>query len=87
MGRATGAAPAPGAAPAANSPRPPTRAGAPATGTPFVGQPPAGRGRGEDEERERKYVVLDDEHLLPDKVGTKTVDPRTGLPVVPPVIG
>ncbi|WP_165436554.1 hypothetical protein [Amycolatopsis suaedae] len=84
-GRVTGVAPTAGPATPGTPGRQAARTGTP--GTPFVGQPATGRGRGEDSERERKYVVRDDEHLRPDKVNDKVVDPRTGLPVVPPVIG
>jgi hypothetical protein len=47
------------------------------------------KGQGaEDEEHERKFVMEDDTAFhLTDKDGEKVLDPRTGLPLAPPVIG
>jgi hypothetical protein len=72
-------------------------AGSAAKGTPGAGGKPgapiggAGAKKGEgakDEEHQRKYVMDDDDAFqLTDEAGETVVDPVTGFPVVPPVIG
>ena len=54
-----------------------------------MGASGGGRGQGEEEDKEhqRKYVLDDDEFFQLTDEGEKLVDPNTGLPVAPPVIG
>jgi hypothetical protein len=42
---------------------------------------------GEDEEHQRKYVIDDDEAFQLTEEGERLIDPRTGMPLTPPVIG
>jgi hypothetical protein len=42
---------------------------------------------GEDDEHQRKYVLDDDEAFQLTEAGERLVDPRTGMPLTPPVIG
>ena len=56
------------------------------------GMPGAGMGGqkgegGEDDEHQRKYVLDDDEAFQLTEAGERLVDPRTGMPLTPPVIG
>ncbi|OZM73209.1 hypothetical protein CFN78_10080 [Amycolatopsis antarctica] len=88
-GRGTGAGMpggVPGQGPAAGAGA--GRAGG-AGGAPMGAAGGAGRGRGADEdEHQRKYVLDDDEAFqLTDEPGQKVIDPRTGMPTAPPVIG
>lgn len=47
-----------------------------------------GKGKGgEDEEHQRKFLQDDDEAFQLSAEGEKLIDPQTGLPVTPPVIG
>lgn len=48
----------------------------------------AGRGKDDDKDHKKKYGLTSDEHVAPetDEHG-RLHDPRTGMPVVPPVIG
>lgn len=47
-----------------------------------------GKGKGEeDTEHERKYVLDEDEAFQLTEEGERLIDPNTGLPVAPPVIG
>ncbi|MFD9895569.1 hypothetical protein ACFWY9_40020 [Amycolatopsis sp. NPDC059027] len=68
-------------------------AGSTARGTtsmePGVVQGGKGKGKGdEDKDHRRKYVVEDDVAFqLTDNEGEKAVDPRTGMPPTPPVLG
>jgi hypothetical protein len=42
---------------------------------------------GEEDEHQRKYVLDDDEAFQLTEAGERLVDPRTGMPLTPPVIG
>jgi hypothetical protein len=46
---------------------------------------PGGRGKKEDDEEHQRKFVLDTDTLFGEE--GRTVDPVTGLPVVPPTIG
>jgi hypothetical protein len=64
-----------------------------AKGTGGRGGMPGGMGGGhkgeggEDEEHQRKYVMEDDQAFQLTEDGERLVDPHTGLPITPPVIG
>jgi hypothetical protein len=52
------------------------------------GMAPGQKGQGdEDEEHQRKYIVEDDEVFQLTDDGERLTDPRTGMPLTPPVIG
>ena len=52
------------------------------------GMAPGQKGQGdEDDEHQRKYVVEDDDVFQLTDGGERLTDPRTGLPLTPPVIG
>jgi hypothetical protein len=57
-----------------------------AGGMPGMGAGQKGQG-GEDEEHQRKYIVDDDEAFQLADDGERLTDPRTGMPLAPPVIG
>jgi hypothetical protein len=90
-GKGSGSA-APGAGTGAGA-KPGGVSGSGAAGKPGSSGGPMGgggqKGQGsEDEEHQRKYVIDDDSAFqLNDEDGQKVIDPRTGLPLVPPVIG
>lgn len=87
-GRVTGAAPTS----ATTSSSYGTTAGGSSSGSRGMGRPMmggmGGRGQGgDDEEHERKYVEDDDSMFELAEDGERLVDPRTGMPVAPDVIG
>jgi hypothetical protein len=57
-----------------------------AGGVPGMGAGQRGQGD-EDEEHQRKYIVDDDEAFQLTDDGERLTDPRTGMPLTPPVIG
>jgi hypothetical protein len=72
------------------------RGGAGAAGAKGAGGKPGGMGSGmgghkgeggEDEEHQRKYVMEDDDAFQVTENGERLIDPYTGLPITPPVIG
>jgi hypothetical protein len=72
------------------------RGGAGTAGAKGVGGKPGGMGSGmgghkgeggEEEEHQRKYVMEDDDAFQLTENGERLIDPHTGLPITPPVIG
>ncbi|SFB02538.1 hypothetical protein SAMN05216266_103355 [Amycolatopsis marina] len=87
-GRGTGAVPpgATGGSTARHAGTPGTAGGRGMGGVPVV--PGAGRGRNEEsEDHQRKYGVESDDQFQLSEQGEKVIDPRTGLPTTPPVLG